>query len=73
MVTYLSVCKNTIACNRKLPANRQTPVIRVSLGKHGRARRVNNLTITNPKRVSIMYNPDSPTPWGARAWVEIET
>lgn len=70
MTNYMSVCKQTIAQNRKLPRGKQVPPLRVSRGKHGRPRRYWAMMIPGP--VKVMYDPEHPMPWGARVWIEWE-
>lgn len=65
--TYITVCKNIILQNLKHGTNR--PTIRVSKGKHGKARhyriyRKGNVTVMGDMRQKKL-------PWGARVWVEI--
>ncbi len=69
MKTYITICKNTILSNLKRGTN--TPVIRVSNGKHGKPKRVHKFT--GEGRATVVYDPQHPMPWGARAWVEIES
>lgn len=68
MITYVSVCKNTILRNLKNKTNE--PTIRVSEGKHGKPKHVHVMEFEGKGR--IVYSPDSPMPWGARVWIEIE-
>lgn len=67
-MTYVSVCKNTILSNLKHGTN--NPTIRVSRSKHGKPVRVHKFEFNGSGR--IVYSPDSPMPWGARVWVEID-
>jgi hypothetical protein len=66
---YISVCKQTVARNRKNGTN--DPPIRVSVGKHGKPFHQHAVHFEGKGRV--VYSPDNPLPWGARAWIEIET
>ena len=68
MKIFASVCKNTILANLKNGTD--TPVIRVSRGKYGKAKRVHQLEVTG--KIKVVYSPDKPAPWGARVWLEIE-
>ena len=65
--TYVSVCKNTILSNLKNGTD--TPVIRVSKGKYGKATRVREFAING--KAKLVYSPDKPAPWGARVWLEV--
>ena len=69
MTTYISVCKNTVLSNLKQGTNK--PVIRVSRGKWGKPQRVHEYV--GHGLVHVRYEPDSPMPWGARAWLEVES
>lgn len=68
MKTYISICKNTVLSNLKRGTNK--PVIRVSHGLYGKPRRAYDLTMHGTVRVR--YSPNKPTPWGARAWLEVD-
>jgi len=68
MKYYLSICRQTVAQNRKLPKAKRMPPIRVSRGKHGKPKRYWGMLIDEP--VTVVYDPDNPMPWGARAWME---
>lgn len=76
--TYISVCKQTIARNRKLPHEKRIGPIRVSRGKHGKATRNfgMGMEMHEGDYVSIRYaSPDDttmePMPWGACIWIEV--
>lgn len=75
--TYISVCKQTIAQNRKLPHERQVGPIRMSEGKHGKPRRVwgIGMKMREGDYVSICYAQPGgilkPMPWGARVWIQV--
>ena len=69
MTTYISVCKNTVLSNLKNGTHR--PVIRVSRGKYGKPHRVHSFTAEG--KIRVRYRPNSPMPWGARAWLEVES
>lgn len=68
---YISVCKQTIAQNRKLPHEKRVGVLRICRGKHGKPRRIWGYGTPNPSYVSVVYDPENPMPWGARAWIQI--
>ena len=65
---YVTVCKNTILSNLKHGTNK--PVIRVSQGKYGKPRRYKQYAINGNARV--VCNMESPLPWGARVWIEVD-
>lgn len=69
-IIYMTVCKNTILSNRK--NKRNDPPIRISEGKYGKPWRTHSYLIPDACRVKVVYSPDKPLPWGARAWVEVE-
>jgi hypothetical protein len=75
--TYISVCKNTIARNQKLPHEKRIGPIRISEGKYGKPRRVFGvgMSMHDGDYVSVCYaSPggiDKPMPWGARTWMEV--
>lgn len=68
---YISVCKQTIAQNRKLPPNKRVGPLRICTGKHGKPRRAWGFGAGSIEYVAVIYDPDHPMPWGARACVEI--
>jgi hypothetical protein len=70
-IIYLSVCKQTIAQNRKLLHSKRVGPIRMSEGKHRKPRRIWGFGTDNVAYVGVHYMPDKPMPWGARAWVQI--
>ena len=65
---YVSVCKNVILSNRKQAKN--DPPIRVSQGKHGKPMHVHAFSFDG--KGTLVYSPDEPMPWGARAWLQVE-
>jgi len=67
MITYITVCKNTILSNLKRGTNH--PAIRVSKGKHGKPSRHHKYEATGTVRV---ITGEKPLPWGARVWLEVE-
>jgi hypothetical protein len=67
---YVSVCKNTVA--RNLKRGTDEPVIRVSEGKYGKPYRVHVYHPPGLVKVRVVYDPQNPMPWGARAWVEVD-
>ena len=71
MIYYVTVCKQTIASNLKHGMNK--PVIRVSRGKYGKATRVYCFLSMKPRLVRLKVDMKNPLPWGARAWLEVET
>lgn len=68
MKTYVTVCKNQILSNLKHGTNK--PVIRVSVGKYGKPKRVKSFK--GKGEVTVCYDNNNPLPWGARAWIEIQ-
>jgi hypothetical protein len=69
MITYVTVCKNVILSNRKHGTNK--PPLRISRGKYGKPTHAHNFNVAHPEFVHIVYAPNDPLPWGARAWIEI--
>ena len=67
--TYITVCKNTVLSNKK--NNRNKPPLRISDGKYGRPRYAHEVKVIGNSRV--IYAPNSPLPWGARAWIECDS
>ena len=65
---YLSVCKNVVLSNLKHGKN--DPPLRISEGKYGKPIHRHEFEFQGKGR--IVYDPQNPMPWGARAWVEIE-
>lgn len=66
---YITVCKNTVLSNKKRGENK--PPIRIASGKYDKSpRRAHSVQIIGDSRV--VYSPDKPLPWGARAWIECE-
>lgn len=68
MKYYLSVCRQIVARNRKLPRNKQAPPIRLSRGKYGKSKHLWKMKF--PANAIMIYNPQKPMPWGARVWIE---
>lgn len=68
MKTYVTVCKNTILSNLK--HNTRKPPIRVSVGRYGKPKRVQQFCAKG--KVRIICDMMNPLPWGARVWMEIE-
>ena len=68
---YISVCKQQIAMNRKLPHEKQIGPLRMCRGRHGKPQRIWGFGTSNASYVSVVYEPTNPMPWGARAWIKI--
>ena len=65
---YVTVCKNVVL--RNLKRGEHKPPLRVSRGKYGKPSYCS--TLRHYGSVKIVYDPEHPLPWGARAWVELQ-
>lgn len=71
-ILYITVCKNTVLRNLKRGENK--PPLRICWGKHGKpqyAHKVDFGFTGGGGAGRVVYDPEHPMPWGARAWIEI--
>lgn len=76
---YITVCKNTIISNLKRGENK--PPLRISNGKYGKQDYAHQIPLTAVCQQCghegvmgrVVYDKNKPLPWGARAWIEINS